>query len=87
MDKWRPEGWNNSSNVIICGPLVVKYIAFEAGADAMLEALRKQGVISFGRAITPTPSQIDGARLGITTSDINAVKGVLVFIPDDDEVM
>jgi len=47
MTKWRPEGWQTlkpKHTVLHClHPDSCVATAFEAGADAMLEALRKKG--------------------------------------------
>jgi hypothetical protein len=46
---WRPENWSNPYHQEPQGNFVAdeanpKYCIYEAGADAMLEALRKQGL-------------------------------------------
>jgi len=56
VKKWRPEGWEKIKNDILYEPNGMdkfsdSYVAdpaFEAGADAMLEALRKMGVTARG---------------------------------------
>jgi len=68
---WRPEGWKNEHIASASGkPINPEYQVFEAGADAMLEALRNIGAkVNKGEApiLYYVPS-----------------KGTLVFIPDDD---
>jgi len=84
---WRPEKWKNPNeeyyHLITDLPMTVQdaeYEAYEAGADAMLKALKcngkeavslKNGVATFGQ-----PS--------IKIGDIDyPLKGTFVFIPDD----
>ena len=80
----RPEGWKNPYNLKAKDlpqtfPLESNYwinnntakVAYEAGADAMLEALRKTTNVHI-------PYYGDG---------FNGEMGVIVFIPDDTEVV
>ena len=73
-NKWRPEGWQNPIPVlkpipkeIPLGSAYQGHLLFEAGADAMLEALRAKGIPdAYWRENTAKPEY----------------KGVWVFIPD-----
>ena len=81
---YRPVGWENPYKDIM-NPhtnrqgVILKLgderqeRAYEAGADAMLEALRKQ----------PISIMIGGKKLNLEEG--MARKGILVFIPDDKE--
>ena len=78
---WRPEGWDNP-HFDVNG-----YIQFEAGADAMLEALKKQpkalrsgGVTYTGYAQTP-----ELAHAIIERARAEPV-GTWIFIPDEEEL-
>lgn len=62
----RPEGWDNTASVGD-DPLV----AFEAGADAILAALRKGGW------------HYNAAQISLPSGEMNVTPGVFVFIPDD----
>lgn len=84
---WRPEGWKNCFYVethrvgdTIYGNFdCVRASAFEAGADAMLEALRKEGQHF---------SKIDiKSEYEIETRQFNnpVIPGTWVFIPDEEE--
>lgn len=64
VNSWRPKGWENKY------PGVMNYSAYEAGADAMLEALRKIG----NRCSTPDYSKEQHPLINVTH----------VFIPDDE---
>jgi hypothetical protein len=55
---------------------ILKRQLFEAGADAMLEALKKQPIAS----LHIDETYIDGILIG----GVKYGKGTLVFIPDDD---
>jgi hypothetical protein len=76
MKGWRPEGWVNPflTPRIIDNRYVDKsyHSAFEAGADAMLEALRTDSKLLFRRDRHYTDKGVE--------------IGTLVFIPDDKEV-
>ena len=75
MSKWRPENWTNPyQDKEGCW----ERLCFERGADAMLEALRKDGVSS--KEIGNT---ISGNRLSVWV-DKHKI-GTWVFIPDDKE--
>jgi len=69
MAEWRPEGWENPHSNL--GPgFDLAYTAFEAGAEAMLEALKKKGALM-------TPEQMK-----LIAPDRQYPYGYLVFIPD-----
>ena len=69
MNGWRPEGWENPHSNL--GPgFDLAHTAFEAGADAMLEALKKKGAWM-------TPEQ-----LTLLAPDRQYPYGYLVFIPE-----
>lgn len=61
--KWRPKGWNNPNRIVFVQGSEngdpTAFSAYEAGADAILEALGK--------------SSLKG-------------KGIIVFIPDNNEI-
>jgi hypothetical protein len=80
QNKWRPEGWLDA---YYKNPNVFSFVAYEAGADAMLEKLRRT-------EIPPETFSIFLANSFITTRDIRqrgityqGVKGKIFFIPDD----
>ena len=86
---WRPEGWETVApglRLYKGQPLRNTRHAFETGADAMLEALRKQGIdhkvyadhLRFG--LDRGKKVIEGKEDTVT---YQGVKGNLVFIPDD----
>ena len=91
IKKWRPQGWsypvkNTEGQTVylkVCNCLVGQiaddYATFEAGADAMLEALKKKG--------TKVEDAEDG--FSVRLPDIKFLHGIkrgtLVFIPDDEE--
>jgi len=65
---WKPEGWKNPYQTIFPQPShEYEQGIFEAGADAMFEAIKREG--------TPTGLPY--------TAYANERKGWLVFIPDD----
>jgi len=73
---YRPEDWNNPytymTGEIIAG-WDVQSNAFEAGADAILEKLKKEAIIQFG----------SGKVTGIHVSGGIDGPGYLVFIPGE----
>ncbi len=78
--KWRPAGWTNPNRLQIIGTSQggdpTPFSAFEEGADAMLEALKKHG------------SRVDVIAEGrVTTTKFHPFSytppGTLVFIPDN----
>jgi hypothetical protein len=87
MAKWRPEGWdkNRGKTILLTSPLNE---VFEAGSDAMLEALKKQGIdhkvyadhlrFGFDRGAKVLEGKEETVRY-------QGIKGTLVFIPDDKE--
>jgi len=82
LDKWRPEGWEkNRIHFVYPGEgeeNIHDWGIYEAGADAMLEALRKNPVvINATNKITVNNVVTKEKDLAIT------LKGVFVFIPDD----
>lgn len=82
-DKWRPEGWINPNEDYhdICDVPTVQdaeYEAFEAGADAMLKELRKEGVVIKENDSVSFPPIDYIAWVHIYLQD-----GVLAFIPDE----
>lgn len=64
---WRPEDWKNPQ-------FLDSDFIYEAGADAMLEALRK----------LPTSGHTDGTTRVYTISNYKGGPGTFVFIPDDE---
>jgi len=86
---WRPEGWKNEHIASASGePIYPEHQVFEAGADAMLEALRRQGIdqkvyadhLRFG--LDRGAKVLEGKEDTVT---YQGVKGTLVFIPDNDD--
>ncbi len=81
-DKWRPEGWINPGDIRSnFYPRNVPYNfeqGYEAGADAMLEALRKKGV----RNEKGHHEEWQGDEL--ISWDVEK-SGYTVFIPDNEE--
>lgn len=82
--KWRPEGWENphhkEQTIYDPGTDTFWYIdiIFEAGANAMLDALRKQ---TLDHEITITAIQ-NIPSVGLKTP---TTPGMWVFVPDDEE--
>lgn len=76
---WRPDGWLEVRKSV--NPYTISgfdgswLIGFEAGADAMCEALRKQG----------QQGQDANFRNPALDDNNRGHKGTLVFIPDDKE--
>ncbi len=70
--EWRPKGWRNPYRIEIVNSSLggdsTAFSAYEAGADAILEELRKLGV--------DNATYIHGANLV-------SPKGKWVFIPDE----
>ena len=93
LKQWRPEGWKTVSpglRMWNSKPLNSHHAAFEAGADAMLESLKKHGKYSDG-----DNCPMCGGKLMATESGKYAhcrfhgaitypiPKGTHVFIPDE----
>jgi len=93
MSNWRPDGWENNKKIVLYGggrqtgraEYAISKAFFEAGADAMLEALKKQGIDHSVYA--------DHLRFGIDrgvqvlngkedTIAYQGARGTLAFIPD-----
>lgn len=80
---WRPENWKNPFvNPIYYDLLMTKETledfkqTFEAGADAMLKALREDG----GHRVLPQDNEIP-----VKLNQLFPKVGWVVFIPDDSE--
>lgn len=90
---WRPDGWEDIKTLS-----EVKYGGkefcwspsdYEAGADAMLEALREEGIppkvfgdfLRYARYTTGVPLTNEVVKEGEIYFE--GIKGKLVFIPDD----
>ncbi len=73
---WRPDDWGEikERECIICDP---DETFFEAGADAMLEALKKSGVVM--KNFNPTNRTV----LETATFLNQCEDGILVFIPEE----
>lgn len=71
MKNWRPDNWHEY-NRTIWNAYNLPDEVFEAGANAMLEALKKKGTLM-------TPEQMK-----LIAPDREYPFGYLVFIPDDD---
>jgi hypothetical protein len=100
---WRPEGWENPFDYTLCdgnvtvraNPDITK--AYEAGADAMLEALRKDGLHVTTSLLTDDENDLGKAISDQVASTITTVEmvenkqilygknGTLVFISDNEE--
>ncbi len=88
MSEWRPEGWENDFEYkrALEGEYLLPSVVFEAGADAMLAALREGGVYGqYTEGVDEGPWIVgDGGEyfdISDVVSDENK-KGYLVFIPD-----
>lgn len=93
MTKWRPKEWakmnpfSRENDPLHMNSQEPNYTDFEAGADAMIGALKKQGIdhkvyadhLRFG--FDRGAKVLEGKEEAIT---YQGVKGTLVFIPDDD---
>lgn len=84
MNTWRPEGWKNPyfrsgdfGDGQISWNEQPEFSTFEAGADAMLEALKKEATYLKNDGTAPY-GYVLGKILKL------AEKGWLVFIPDED---
>jgi len=87
---WRPKNWasikyhNISREIYDTHEVELGYQFFEAGADAMLEALKKQGIPN-----DVYQSYLKGAILqGLDIKQPYTYfgkKGTLVFIPDEED--
>ena len=78
--EWRPEGWEEIRKRVVYGDMENGYTwstGFEAGADAMLKALREAGMYGDG----DNPDWIEPLCLCI----MPGMKGYLVFIPENTE--
>jgi len=77
---WRPDGWDElrAGNCETLNPHCecVECIAFEAGADAMLEKLRERG------NLIDIPDI--GHNIMCPCEVVTPAKGVIVFIPDEE---
>jgi len=96
MSQYRPEGWENPYKILSDGsefheglPIydgsvecdILKYKAFEAGADAMLEALKKPlDILARNDDITPEHYEKGEEEEIWIEAPCN---GTLVFIPDE----
>ena len=89
MSKWRPDKWRNPhGGISYTGDKprstdydrdIGKFDAFEAGADAMLEALRKQGI-----HVTESPWSFYRRNEANEYQFIGEDRpGVIVIIPDE----
>ena len=82
---YRLEGWKNPYSILPEHmeqeyPILPEFTAFEAGADAMLEGLRKEGTKIEDGEIYNSPCQICN-----TGEDCQAIaSGHLVFIPEEE---
>ena len=77
-NKWRPEGWNKiKADAVGVEEEDTKYVAmeFEAGADAMLEALRKSCNLHFSEWLQ---------QEGVEAFGFKVQPGKWVFIPDEE---
>jgi hypothetical protein len=84
---WRPESWDNPygnlDTDIFGSPSIgekIKFEAYEAGADAMLGALREQGVKAKTSAEDKLVMAIDQIMMNLGQNE----KGKVVFIPDEE---
>ena len=80
---YEPDGCEVSSNQMIDAG-EIEHNAFEAGADAMLEALKKQGVTDeFYRNEDGEVCNRSGMHLYVLANP--TARGTVVFIPDNGE--
>ena len=104
MSKWRPDGWKNPNGIELVrghfsdGREYVhdpepEHDAYEAGADAMLEALKKTGLYGdeepywdFGPNFWGNPDDGRSVNIGNLDNYLDIEKGWLVFIPDEGEI-
>jgi hypothetical protein len=86
MNRWRPENWQEivNQNITTISPVftVICTRGFEAGADAMLEALRKDSSLMRGYLDKTTGAFIDERYY--TPKEKAKQTMILVFIPDDE---
>ena len=92
---WRPEGWKNPfvgrpRNMVMTTDYSISRDIFEAGADAMLEALRGMGERVDNTGAYPKPKAtviqngvITEEPLMLVASLKKGEHGVMVFIPDE----
>ena len=78
MTKWRPDGWVIEGEPLDpfifsndCNKKLIFSTGYEAGADAMLKALKKEGV------------HFEKDRWTDDSTFETEVPGTVVFIPDD----
>ena len=96
MSKWRPGEWGNPYNILIINPIPenadsTAFTAFEAGADALLEALKGTGIKLVPKMMQYHlrgwiyPQMADGkiSEFFVTPDGYPDLKGTLIFIPDD----
>ncbi len=79
--KWRPEGWPNYLLKAVremphLAGRPISHAVLEAGADAMIEALRKQ------QRLRRLPKTIKGY---LVAQGEGRDEGTLIYIPDDDK--
>jgi hypothetical protein len=84
VKKWRPEKWEGENIKAKQNPslFVTCDSSFEAGADAMLEALRK-GALTLDQRKNLVQISPDTWRFRLSPDSYSEIKGVLVFIPGD----
>ena len=86
MTKWRPEGWGNpyrKDTTMTSTRDGAKHRVFEAGADAMLEGLKKEG--TFGHLFDSSILNADGGIVGLTGYDEDSSKdGYFLFISEEE---
>jgi len=85
MTKYRPEGWEQPEVTIKSGEGstqdILNKASYEAGADAMLNALKEQSLAHLNIGL----SDDDIITIKIPAAWTKAfLKGTLVFIPDKD---
>lgn len=81
MKSWRPEGWENPYSEypdLSCQKQTKEWLLYESGANAMLEALKKEGTYHQGaKPITFT--------FGSQIMFMPIPAGWGIFIPDEEE--
>ena len=87
--KWRPDGWENpyyqeDGGHLKSGEDKYCYNAYEAGADAMLEVLRGNGLHdAFYKNKNHEVSNKSGRPLYIPVRNVPLI-GTVIFIPDEE---
>ena len=90
IKQWRPDGWKQPSDIycrLADAECIPKLSYFEAGADAMLEALRAMGfnAESIRDIKIPEPHETITIPTLERMKELKEVRGKWVLIPDEEE--